>query len=129
MATKYSHLKSLSKEKLNYLNNSYIVKVLNEDSLLMISTNINRQVLHTLDKKIVINLTKQGLGSAIIFPETLNYYVKEKLSDTKWSIFEIQNAINVLKMSHEEINVQNILDQLVILDNYYKKEVIENEEN
>lgn len=101
----------LTEDDRRYLNEKYIFGL--HDNMLSVKTvNYNRITLHPLDKKIELSTIIRKLT---INPDAIKFWydnVANKRSDI--TLIDIQNAINILTVSYQDITFENILDVLKV---------------
>lgn len=104
---KQSNTKILTKDELDFLNNKYQIEY--KDNLLFIKANtINRAVCHNLDDKFTIVFKKDGVIRFVkISPEATKMWVNN-YKDTSYSLFDVQNAINVLIISFQQVTKDDV---------------------
>lgn len=101
-----NNVKILSPEELRYLNNRYAFEI-NDDMILVKIQNYNRVTAHPLDSTFSLNTKVRKLD---ITPDAIKIW-NEKFKG-KWSLFDVQNAINILITTYQTPSSEEIEDQL-----------------
>lgn len=101
-----NNAKILTKEELDYLNGRYMFEV-NDDMILVKIQNYNRVTAHPLTETFSLNTKVRKID---ITPEAISIWHKNFKS--KWTLFEVQNAINILITTYQVPEVEDIEDQL-----------------
>lgn len=113
---KKSHLKLLTKEELKYFNDTYSFKIIDE-GILTTTKNYNRVVVHDIDKDFLINTKIRNVKiTSQAMKMWINYF-----KNTKYTLFDIQNAINALIISYQDIDSEEVMNELKILEKGYLK--------
>lgn len=101
--------KVLSEDELSFLINKYSFGVANVDNkqyIVVKSNNYDRMVLHDSTKKFTLNTPIKKLS---ISPEAINLWLTEL---NNYSLIEVQNAINALIVTFQDITIEDIKNQL-----------------
>lgn len=106
-----SRLRLLSKTERQYFNNNYNFK-LHDNMLLVSKKDFNRVVAHSITSDFCIN---SPIRKIKISAEAIQMW-KTYFEKSKYSVVDIQNAINILTMSYQKIGYEEVVSQLKIID-------------
>lgn len=105
------NLRALTDEELDFIDSNYKFETLegtNNKRYIIVSFNgYDRRVLHDFDKPFLINTSVRKVN---ISTDAINYWYNE--FKDKYSLIEVQNAINVLIVLYQPVNSEEILKQL-----------------
>lgn len=102
------NIRLLTKEEIEFFKNEYSFEIYGK-YLLVSTKSYKRTVTHDLNKDFFISSKKRKIT---ITKETLKLY-KESFSNTY--LIELQNAINALIISYQDINEDSIKEQLTLM--------------
>ncbi len=100
------NIKILSKEELDYLVEKYSFRMLNPTVLGVKTSSCARENIHSILESFTINTPIKRIT---ITPMAINYWIK--LGD-KAHLIAVQNAINVLMITYQDISENAILKQI-----------------
>ena len=102
-----NNAKILTDEELAFLNNRYAFEV-TDDTILVKIQNYNRVTAHPIGVTFALNTKVRKVD---ITPDAVKIW--DAHFKDKWSLFEVQNAINILIMTYQMPEINDINDQLV----------------
>ena len=103
-----ANLKALNKEELDYLNDKYTFELLENKYIVVHCKGYNRKVLHELDQSINLNTPIRRI---LINPETIRLWIENFKAE--YSLLDVQNAINSLIITYQDVNLEDIKLQLL----------------
>lgn len=101
-----NNAKILTEDELTYLKSRYAFEI-NDDVILVKIQNYNRVTAHPLSSSFSLNTKVRKID---ITPEAVQMW--DKHFKKKWSLFDVQNAMNILVMTYQVPEVEEIDDQL-----------------
>lgn len=105
------NLRALTDEELDFIDSNYKFETLegtDGKKYIIVSFNgYDRRVLHDFDKPFLINTSVRKVN---ISTDAINYWYD--VFKDKYSLIEVQNAINVLIVLYQPVNEEEILKQL-----------------
>ena len=101
-----NNVKILTNDELNFLKGRYAFE-LNGDTILVKIQNYNRVTAHPANETFALNTKVRKVD---ITPDAIEIW--DKHFKNKWSLFDVQNAINILIMTYQTPEVEEIEDQL-----------------
>lgn len=104
------NLKALTDEELDYIRNSYQFDVHDKYIVVMCSVNgtmYNRKTLHDIDKPFSLTTKARKITISV---QAINMWL-EKYKD-KYSLIEVQNAINYLIITYQPLTDEEMEKQL-----------------
>lgn len=96
------NIKVLSQDELDYLNSIYSFEY--EDNMIAVMCK-GRVAIHSATEKFTI-LTP--INKITLSLDAINYWKKQ----STFSLFDIQNTMNLLKVIYQEVNYENIINYL-----------------
>lgn len=101
-----NNVKILTDDELEFLNSRYSFE-LNGDTILVKIQNYNRVTAHPADVAFSLNTKVRKID---ITPDAIKIW-NEHFKD-KWSLFQVQNAMNILVATYQVPEIDDIEDQL-----------------
>lgn len=98
-----SNIKLLTKDERQYLNENYIF-VVKDDLLLVKVKDFARTTSHDINHNFFI---KSKVRKLTIITDAMKMWIKYFI-DSKWTLIDVQNAVNSLIISYQEINFENV---------------------
>lgn len=96
------NLKALTKDELEFLNSKYKFKLM--DNYVVVScVGFDRKVLHEIDKPFTLTTPIRRIT---ITPKAIKCWI-EQFKD-KYSLLEVQNSINTLIITYQDISIDDI---------------------
>lgn len=106
-----SNIRLLTKDERKYFNDTYIF-VLKSDVILVRTKEFRRYTSHPIDSDFSINSKVRKIK---ISKEAIELWSKSFI-DSKWSLIDIQNAVNSLIITYQQITYDAVHRQLVRID-------------
>ena len=103
------NVRILKPEELKFLVDKYIFELqkgLVNDFIIVTTTNCARKVLHSADESFTINTPIKRIT---IVPDAIKMWQKLNF---EYNLIEVQNAINILTISYQDITKDNVLDAI-----------------
>ena len=100
------NLKALSIDELKYFLNRYDIKLVG-NYIAVICKTLNRKTLHDLDKGFPLSTDIKKIN---ITKQAIDLWIKDYLDS--YSLIEVQNAINTLIVTYQNVNDSQIKEQL-----------------
>ena len=118
-----NNIKILTDGQLDELNKKYIFS-LSDDKIYVTIKDYNRITCHDVNESFFIN---SDIRKITINPISITYYRQFKEEKLPYSLFDIQQAVNILSITYQEVNKKNIINVI----NSFKKRMEEmlNEED
>ena len=107
---KKCNIKLMTKSELKLLNDIYTFKYI-DGGILATTKNYNRKVIHDIDKKFLIN---SKIRNIYITPQAMKMWV-DNFQNSEYTLLDIQNAINSLIISYQNIDKSELIKELNIL--------------
>lgn len=105
----------LSEDELRTFKEKYIIELV-DNQILVKFPNYKRVTFHDADKPFAINAKKfRKICFSLDAIETWKKFVKQK---NKYTLFDVQNAINILYVTYQTIDEKNIIK---VLERYDQK--------
>lgn len=101
-----NNIKILTDDEIKFLNSRYAFEV-TDDAILVKIQNYNRVTAHPKNETFALNTKVRKID---ITPEAIDAW--DTHFKKKWSLFEVQNAINILITTYQVPVVEDIEDQL-----------------
>ena len=101
-----NNVKILTYDEIAFLKSRYYFEV-NDNVILVKISNYNRVTAHPADKTFSLNTKVRKID---ITPDAIRIW--QKHFKRSWSLFEVQNAINILLTTYQVPEVEDIEDQL-----------------
>ena len=107
--TALKNVRILDDKELEFLVGKYIFEFqegLSKNYIVVTTSNYARKVLHEADKSFTINTQIKRIT---INPQAIEFW---KELDFKYNLIEVQNALNILSISYQEITRYSILEAI-----------------
>lgn len=101
-----NNVKILTDEELEFLESRYYFEI-NDNMILVKIHNYNRATAHSIDKSFALNTKVRKIDITPTAIDIWNNYFKDK-----YSLFKVQNAINILIMTYQTPDVSDVREQL-----------------
>ena len=103
-----NHIKLLTQAELENLNVKYIFSISGDDIVVSLK-DYNRYTLHPKNKPFAIN-SRWGVKRVINFTlEAINFWIKCMEENKKYSLFDVQQAVNALTITYQDVNYESVL--------------------
>lgn len=100
--SKTNHIKLLTDDELKQFNEHYIVEYFH-NNLIIKTKSYNRNILYPVDSTITLNSKIRKIS---ITSEVINIW--NKYYSKKYSIFDIVQAVNILKLFYMDVTKENV---------------------
>jgi len=100
------NIKVLSQEELDYLNSIYTFEY--EDNMVAVMCK-NRIAIHNADQKFTISTP---ISKITLTLDAIEYWKRQRHNHVSYSLFDIQNTMNLLKVIYQEVNYENVMNYL-----------------
>lgn len=104
-------IRLLTKEELNYFNEMYSFEVAG-DFILVKTKNINRTTVHSVNEGFSLRLSSSRRLN--ISAQAVKMWL-EKFKNSKYSIIDVQNAMNALIISYQQLRYEDVISQLKVI--------------
>lgn len=104
-------IRLLTYDELKFFNDTYSFELV--DNFIFVKVkNFNRTTSHPIDKSFSLRMTSSR--RLTISVEAIHMWI-EKFKDSKYSIVDIQNAMNALIISYQQLRYEDVMSQLKII--------------
>ena len=103
----------LTEDELNYFNHIYSFDVVGNFIQVKVK-NFNRITSHPIDHSFSIRMTTSRRLN--ICKEAIQMWIEKFKDSKKYSLIDVQNAINALKLSYQTLRYEDVLSQLKIIN-------------
>ena len=100
------NVKPLTDDELSFIKNNYVFD-LRDEYIIVSKKDYNRKVLHEFNECFDLNTSVRKIR---INPDAMKYWA-ENFKD-KYTLVEVQNAINILSITYQKVNLENLVSQL-----------------
>lgn len=97
-----NNIRVMTEEELKFLKNKYSFEI-KDDLILVTSKNFNRITPHKVDENFTVNAQIRKVKIDASSVKLWNEYFKEK-----YSLFEVQNVVNILTVLHQKIDLESV---------------------
>lgn len=95
----------LTEEELRTFKNKYLISI--EDNKILVKfPNYARVTVHDIDKPFAINA--KNFRKICFSMEAINYWKKFVKQKSRYTLFDVQNAINILYVTYQPVNEKNV---------------------
>lgn len=99
------NIKVISQDELDYLNTLYTFDI--EEDLIGVLCK-GRLTFHNIDRPFTISTPIRKITITL---DAINYWIRQK-DDSGYSLFDIQNTMNLLKVIYQEVNFDSVINYL-----------------
>lgn len=104
-------IRLLTKFELAYFNEMYSFEQ-SGDLILVKTRNINRTTVHPIDKGFSLRMSNSRRLN--ISSQAVKIWI-DRFKDSKYSIIDIQNAMNALIISYQNLRYEDVISQLKVI--------------
>ena len=109
----FGAIKLLTKDELDYFNSIYSFDLL-ENFIQVKVKDFNRITSHPINQNFSIRMTTSR--RLTITTDSINMWIQHFKDKTKYTLIDVQNAINALRLSYQNLRYEDVISQLKVIN-------------